>query len=157
MKGNHSYSILQGKGKRCYLSGNEHQPLHRHHVYFGTGQRAISDKHGFWVWLRPEWHNTTNYGVHGKMGHKLDLMIKEDCQRKYEEEWLKEHEGASEIEARMAFMNIIGRNYLSDSPKTAGVARRSDSADPGIAETEKEQAFWLVELEGENEERDIYF
>lgn len=146
MKGNHSYSILQGKGKRCYLSGNEHQPLHRHHVYFGTGQRAISDKHGFWVWLRPEWHNTTNYGVHGKMGHKLDLMIKEDCQRKYEEEWLKEHEGASEIEARMAFMEIVGKNYLEDEPK------RTD-----VAETEKEKGFWLLAMEGENEERDIYF
>ena len=49
MKGSHNFSILQGKGKRCYLSDAEGVPLERHHIYYGVGKRKISDKHGFWA------------------------------------------------------------------------------------------------------------
>ena len=100
--GSHSYSILQGKSKRCYFTDTETGPLERHHIYFGVGMRQISDKHGFWVWLKPEWHRGTS-GVHGRDGHKVDLRLKQDCQRKFEETHTREE-----------FMAIIGRNYLSD-------------------------------------------
>lgn len=83
-KGSHNYSILQGKSKRCYFTDTETGPLERHHIYFGAGMRQISDKHGFWVWLKPEWHRGTQ-GVHGRDGHKIDLRLKQDCQRKFEE------------------------------------------------------------------------
>lgn len=63
--GSHNYSILQGKSKRCYFTDTETGPLERHHIYFGAGMRQISDKHGFWVWLKPEWHRGTS-GVHGR-------------------------------------------------------------------------------------------
>jgi len=101
-KGSHNYSILQGKSKRCYFTDTETGPLERHHIYFGAGMRQISDKHGFWVWLKPEWHRGTS-GVHGRDGHKVDLRLKQDCQRKFEETHTREE-----------FMAIIGRNYLSD-------------------------------------------
>lgn len=99
-KGSHNYSILQGKSKRCYFTDTETGPLERHHIYFGAGMRQISDKHGFWVWLKPEWHRGTQ-GVHGRDGHKIDLRLKQDCQRKFEETHTREE-----------FMAIIGRNYL---------------------------------------------
>lgn len=102
MKGNYKFSILQGKGKRCYLTDAEGVPLEKHHIYFGTGLRKISDKHGFWVWLKPEWHRGTQ-GVHGKDGHKIDLLLKQDCQRKFEEKHSREE-----------FVALIGRNYLYD-------------------------------------------
>lgn len=35
MKGSHSFSILQGKEKRCYLTDAENVPLEKHHIYFG--------------------------------------------------------------------------------------------------------------------------
>lgn len=101
-KGSHNYSILQGKSKRCYFTDTETGPLERHRIYFGAGMRQISDKHGFWVWLKPEWHRGTS-GVHGRDGHKVDLRLKQDCQRKFEETHTREE-----------FMAIIGRNYLSD-------------------------------------------
>ena len=104
-KGSHNYSILQGKSKRCYFTDTEMGPLERHHIYFGAGMRQISDKHGFWVWLKPEWHRGTQ-GVHGRDGHKIDLRLKQDCQRKFEE-----------THSREEFMAIIGRNYLSDEPE----------------------------------------
>lgn len=35
-KGSHTSSILTGKDKRCYLTG-ETRGLEKHHIYFGTG------------------------------------------------------------------------------------------------------------------------
>lgn len=72
-KGSHTSSILTGKDKRCYLTG-ETRGLEKHR---GTG------------------------GVHGRDGHALDLRLKQDCQRRFEE-----------AHSREEFMAIIGRNYL---------------------------------------------
>lgn len=106
-KGSHNFSVLQGKGKYCYFTGDEKGPLERHHIYYGSGMRQISDKHGFWVWLKPEWHRGT-HGVHGRDGHKVDLTLKQDCQRRFEE-----------THTRAEFMQIIGRNYLEEeNPQT---------------------------------------
>ena len=102
MKGSRSFSVLQGKAKRCYLTDAENVPLEKHHIYFGKKAWTISDKHGFWVWLRPEWHRGM-YGVHGKCGHNVDLLLKQDCQRKYEE-----------THDREEWMRLIGKNYLED-------------------------------------------
>lgn len=99
-KGSHKVSILQGKEKRCYITGAVDN-LHKHHIYFGTGNRQISDKNGLWVWLRADYHNMSDYGVHGKNGHELDLKLKRDCQAEYE----KTH-------SREDFIKLIGRNYL---------------------------------------------
>jgi len=97
--GSHNYSILQGKQKACYITGSD-GVLEKHHIYFGRGWRDISDKNGFWVFLTPELHRGTN-GVHGRDGHALDILLKQDCQRKFEETHTREE-----------FMNLIGRNYL---------------------------------------------
>lgn len=106
MKGSHSFSVLQGKERQCYLTGAEYVPLEKHHIYFGKKQRAISDKHGFWVYLRPEWHRG-NYGVHGKHGHDVDLLLKRDCQKKYEE-----------THSRQQFIDLVGENYLDEKEET---------------------------------------
>lgn len=39
-KGSHTNSILTGKGKYCYLTGEE-RGLEKHHIYFGAGLRQI--------------------------------------------------------------------------------------------------------------------
>lgn len=91
-------SILQSK-KRCYICRKEFD-IHDHHIYFGTGKRQISEKHGFKVWLCQEHHQGT-YGVHGKCGHELDMFLKEICQHKYESTHTREQ-----------FMKLIGKNYL---------------------------------------------
>ena len=89
-------SILQDE-KKCYISGAK-GILHKHHIYGGPNRR-ISEAHGFWIWLSPEWHNLSNHGVH--YDRNLDWKIKQDCQRKYEETHTREE-----------FMALIGRNYL---------------------------------------------
>ena len=90
-------SILQTE-KEGYKTGRTYN-LHLHHIYFGRGLRRVSDKNGFTVWLAAEWHNMSDKGVH--FNRDLDLMLKRECQRKYEE-----------THSREEFMRLIGRNYL---------------------------------------------
>ena len=98
--GSHKVSVLQGTNKECYKTGKT-VDLHKHHIFYGTGNRAISDKHGFWVWLTPELHNMSDEGIHNG-NIKLDLELKRDCQKAFEEQG----------HTRKEFMRLIGRNYL---------------------------------------------
>lgn len=94
-----SKSILQTE-KECYITGST-QNLHKHHIFAGFGRRKICEKNGFWVYLIGALHNQSDKGVHGKDGHKLDLILKQDCQRKFEE-----------THSREEFIKLIGKNYL---------------------------------------------
>lgn len=91
-------SIIQTK-KQCFICSKQ-TGLHDHHIYFGTANRKISEKNGFKVWLCYDHHEGTN-GVHGMKGHKLDLFLKQICQKKYEE-----------THTRDDFIKLIGRNYI---------------------------------------------
>lgn len=93
-------SILQSK-KRCYICRKQFD-IHDHHIYFGTGKRNISEKHGFKVWLCQEHHQGT-YGVHGKHGHDLDIFLKKICQNMYER-----------THSREDFIKLIGKNYIKE-------------------------------------------
>ncbi len=90
-------SIMQDT-KECYITGSTVN-LHRHHVFGGNPNRELSEKYGCWVWLRADWHNLSNYGVH--FDKKLDLRIKRETQSKFEE--LYGHE---------KFMKVFGKSYL---------------------------------------------
>lgn len=89
-------SILQDE-KECFITGST-TCLHRHHIYGGRN-RSVSEENGFWVYLRADYHNMSDKGVH--FNHELDLALKQICQEEYE----KTH-------SREDFMNLIGRNYL---------------------------------------------
>ena len=91
-------SILQDK-KESYISGSTYN-LEEHHIFFGTANRKVSEKNGLKVWLTSEEHRGT-YGVHGKFGIDLDIKLKQDAQRKYEETHTRED-----------FIKLIGKNYL---------------------------------------------
>jgi len=92
-------SILQNR-KECYIT-RQTGSLHKHHIFFGTGKRKISEDNGFWVWLLPRLHNMSDEGVH--FNPQLDKRLKRECQAKYEE-----------THSRAEFMALIGRNYLDD-------------------------------------------
>ncbi len=91
-------SILQGDTRECSLTGAT-DGLHRHHIYFGNPNRKISEANGLWVWLRWDWHNGAEYGVH--FNRDLDLRLKRECQAKYEE-----------THSREDFQQLIGKSYL---------------------------------------------
>ena len=92
-------SILQDK-KECFLTGATYD-LHEHHVFFGTGNRKISEKYGLKVWLRADLHNMSDEGVH--FNKELDLQLKRMAQEK-----AMEHYGWSVEE----FIKIIGRSHI---------------------------------------------
>lgn len=93
-------SIMQSE-KKCYITGRT-TGLHRHHIY-GGANRQVSEKNGFWVYLVAELHNMSDSGVH--FNRALDLALKAECQRKFEETHTREE-----------FMRLIGKNYLTGEP-----------------------------------------
>lgn len=51
--------------------------LCRHEIFFGTGNRRLSIEDGLVVFLAPEMHNVTNYGVH--FNRDFDLKLKKQA------------------------------------------------------------------------------
>ena len=91
-------SIIQSE-KECYITGDTYE-LHEHHV-FGGYNRKLSEKYGLKIWLRPDWHNMENYGVHNDQ--ELNLKIKAEVQQK-----AMEHYGWTIAD----FISIFGKNYI---------------------------------------------
>ena len=92
-------SIIQDK-KECYITGSTYN-LHKHHIFGGTANRRLSEKDGLWIWLREDWHDLSDYGVH--FNKKLDLKLKKMAQKKWQEYYKKTTED---------FIKRYGKNYL---------------------------------------------
>ena len=90
-------SILQDE-KCCWFCETT-LDIHLHHIYYGTGNRKISDKHGFTAYLCAKHHNMSNNSVH--FNKEMDLTLKRACQAKFEQ-----------AHSREEFVRLIGRNYL---------------------------------------------
>lgn len=100
----HKDSIIQPKDGGCFLCERLHGDFRKkwteeHHVYFGHGQRAISEANGFKVYLCIEHHRTGKEAVH--MNHETCLQVQQETQRDFE----KSH-------SREEFMDLIGKSYL---------------------------------------------
>ena len=91
-------SIISSK-RECYICGNTDE-MHRHHVFYGTANRAVSEKYGCWVYLCAHHHNGGGYSVH--QSRVLDEWLKRLTQRKWEELYGD----------REAFIRAFGRSYL---------------------------------------------
>ena len=92
-----SDSILSNE-RRCFFCG-ETMNLHRHHIYGGTANRKISEKHGCWVYLCAKHHNMSNQSVHND--REMDLALKQICQKKMEKEITRDE-----------FIRIFGKSFL---------------------------------------------
>ena len=90
-------SIIQSE-KKCYITGDTNN-LHSHHI-FGGANRKLSEKYGLKVWLRADWHNMSNYGVH--FNRELDLQLKKTAQLCWEEKF----------GSRQDFRRIFGKSWL---------------------------------------------
>lgn len=90
-------SIMQDH-RECYITGATRN-LHRHEVFFGRGQRQKSLEWGCWVYLRADYHNQSNYGVH--FNKELDDRLKRETQRRF-----------MELYSFDKFMEVFGKNYL---------------------------------------------
>ena len=92
-------SIIQTE-RKCYIC-HSRRAIHKHHVFFGRGNREKSEKHGFTVFLCAPHHNMGDNCVH--RNREMDLFIKRECQRAFER-----------TASRAEFISIIGKNYLED-------------------------------------------
>lgn len=89
--------IVMQERKECWVTGQTNG-LHKHHI-FGGKNRKLSEKYGLFVWLRPDWHNMSDYGVH--FNSTLDSELKQEAQKKFEE-----------IYSRDEFRRLFGKSYL---------------------------------------------
>lgn len=102
-----SKSILSNE-RVCYVCRLPYN-LHRHHIFFGHGNRNLSEKYGCWVYLCARHHNMSNKGVH--FNKELDLKLKERAQIAFEI-----HHGS-----RSDFIKTFGRNYLDEIPQQESI------------------------------------
>lgn len=75
----------------------------RHEIFFGTANRKKSIKYGLVVFIKPEDHNMSAYGVHCSKGHEFDMHLKKIGQKRAMAEY-----GLTTSE----FIDIFGKNYL---------------------------------------------
>lgn len=75
--------------------------LHKHHIFGGTANRKLSEEDGMWIWLRADWHNMSDYGVH--FNKELDLKLKRIAQKRWQEYYHKTKED---------FIKKYGKSYI---------------------------------------------
>ncbi len=102
----HTPSIIQSKDGGCYLCEKLHgdysvKRTEEHHVYFGPGQREISEANGFKVYLCRKHHIHAGGPEAVHRNHETCLIIQQDVQRRFEQ-----------THTRDEFMVLIGRSYL---------------------------------------------
>lgn len=91
-------SVMQDDLSKCILTGSNEVAIH--HVFPGKNRKK-SEKYGFLVALRPDYH-TGEHGLHNKPNQGLDLGLKQIAQGYYEEH----------IGTREEFISEFGRSYL---------------------------------------------
>ena len=67
--------------RECYFCRRT-QNLNKHHIFFGTANRRLSEEDGCWVYLCTEHHTMTNQSVHRNID--VDLRLKRECQKEWE-------------------------------------------------------------------------
>lgn len=95
--------MYQANGHVYYYSNQRYEGTHRHEIFFGTANRKKSIKYGLVVFIRPEDHNMSEYGVHNRKGHEFDMYLKKLGQKRAMDEytWTTDE-----------FIEIFGRSYI---------------------------------------------
>ena len=90
-----------GDSTRCAICGKEHGGLHKHHVFFGTANRQLSEEDGMVVYLCPDCHEHGARAVH--RNHETDLALKQAAERV----WISDRDADED-----AFRSRYGRSWL---------------------------------------------
>lgn len=95
--------MYQANGHTYFFSNQRYEGTHRHEIFFGTANRKKSIKYGLVVFIKPEDHNMSEYGVHNRKGHEFDMYLKKLGQERAMDEYLWTTE---------EFIEIFGRSYI---------------------------------------------
>lgn len=90
---------LISNDKQCLICGAT-EAVHKHHIFYGTANRTLSEEQGCWCYLCAYHHNMSNKGVH--FNKHLDILLKQECQKRWEEQ----------NGNREQFIETFGKNYL---------------------------------------------
>ncbi len=90
-------SILSNEAE-CYICGDT-RDLHKHHIYFGTANRKLSERYGCWCYLCAQHHNMSTNSVHHN--RDMDLRLKRECQKRFIDKYDNEK-----------FIVTFGRSWL---------------------------------------------
>ncbi len=93
------YFSIFGDVKKCYVTGDADGVV-VHHI-FGGPYKAASERHGFVIGLRKDWHTVSPYSVHEDV--EFSNRLKEKCQK-----YAENKEGMD----REDFVKEFGRSYL---------------------------------------------
>lgn len=102
-----SKSILATTKGICFICGR-HTFTEKHHIFGGVANRRLSEEDGLWVYLCHDHHNRPPEGVH--FNAERMQWLRKIGQKEYEK--VIAVNGMSEEEARKAFMERYGKNYL---------------------------------------------
>lgn len=87
------FSVFTKDMHRCIITGDTDN-VDPHHIFSG-GRKTFSEKYGFMIPLRRDWHETANYSIH--KDRNLELQWKIKCQNYWinelhrtKEEWISE-------------------------------------------------------------------
>ena len=75
----------------------------RHEIFFGIANRKKSIRYGLVVFIRPEDHNMSQYGVHCSKGHEFDAYLKKLGQERCMEAYAL---------TTSEFIDIFGKSYI---------------------------------------------
>ena len=93
------FSIFTSDLDTCYVTGDTKAAgadIHVHHI-FGAANKANSEKYGFIIPLRADWHDLASYSIH--QDRIFELEIKHKCQ----DYWLANYGTKEE------FINVFGK------------------------------------------------
>lgn len=82
----------------CYVCGSN-QYIQRHECFYGRAYRDKSKQYGLWVNLCMKCHDQVHFGK----DHSLDLELKREAQRRFEQK-----------HGHTKFMQIFDKNRLED-------------------------------------------
>ena len=94
-----SKSIISNR-RECVICGTIFN-LHRHHIFYGTGNRKKAEEVGAWCYLCGNHHNLTKMSVHANRA--IDLKLKMHAQEILEDDYGWD---------RAQFIDAFGRSYL---------------------------------------------
>lgn len=99
------FSIFTDDLSTCVITGSK-ESIHIHHI-FGGAKKSLSEKYGFLIPMRYDWHNMTPYSIH--QDRELDLHYKTKCQDYY-----IQHYGSKE-----GFISEFGRWWILEDQISA--------------------------------------
>lgn len=103
-------SIMTNDLKRCYYCGTT-EDVNLHHVIHGNKEKkALSMQYHLLIGVCGYHHRGDN-GIHGKYGKEMDLKLKAEAQRIWEDRRIRKGKSTPE-NARQEWIDIFGEDYI---------------------------------------------